>query len=107
MSAAPHCNAMDDLDQNPLPEAPERYFKTIDTSTLIPLDLLVPDHLRIDAIPRAIGYMQAAYEGKGGKRVPISLRRREDGRYDIVDGNTTFYVAQKSGWKSIPATIEP
>lgn len=98
---------MDDLDQDPLPEAPERYFKTAAAATLIPLDLLVPDHLRIDAIPRAIGYMRAAYAGKGGKRSPITLRRRADGRFDVVDGNTTFHVARKSGWKSIPATIEP
>ena len=98
---------MDDLDQDPLPEAPERYFKMAAAATLIPLDLLVPDHLRIEAVPRAIGYMRAAYAGSGGKRSPIALRRRVDGRFDIVDGNTTYHVARKSGWKSIPAMIEP
>lgn len=98
---------MDDLDRDPLQEDPERYFKTDEAATLIPLDLLVPDHLRIDAIPRAIAYMRAAYAGSGGKRSPIALRRRADGRFDIVDGNTTFHVARKSGWKFIPATIEP
>lgn len=50
--------------------------------------------------------MQAAYHGALGKRDPISVRKREDGKYEVTDGNGTLTSAQKLGWSSLPVRVE-
>lgn len=43
---------------------------------------------------------------KESKRAPISVRKTENGKFEIVDGNTTFYILKKLGYKEIPVAID-
>ena len=83
---------------------------------LIPIDKLVSTKgPQTDAlvegrpIPmlRAYRYMAALAEGQpgAGKREPISVQKRGDGRYDVLDGNATLAAAKKLGWTLLPAHI--
>lgn len=49
--------------------------------------------------------MRAAAAGQQGRRTPITVRS-QDGGYVIVDGNATFAVARRHGWRTIPAIEE-
>lgn len=87
------------------PEDHRKYF-TMDAGTkLVPLATLVPRRARPDGIKRASEHMLAAYQGTGGRRKPISVRKKGS-TYEILDGNSTYAVAKRSGWSSIPAHIK-
>lgn len=51
--------------------------------------------------------MAAAAQGELGKRDPITVMRNQEDptRFDIIDGNGTFTLVQKYGWKAIPVTV--
>jgi hypothetical protein len=46
-----------------------------------------------------------AYNGQMEKRKPITVRR-SNGKFVVLDGNSTFANAKNSGWKYIYAEIE-
>lgn len=95
----------------PLPEQHALYFKLDDPRTqLIPLSVLSPIRAREDGIKHALMLMFAATVGLPekeihGKRDPISLAPIGDGRFKVIDGNSTFHIAKLSGWREIPAII--
>jgi 2'-5' RNA ligase/8-oxo-dGTP pyrophosphatase MutT (NUDIX family) len=70
----------------------------------VPLDKITPVRARPQGIANAEPLMAAAAAGMGGKRDPITLVRDGDG-YRVYDGNSTFAIAQKHGWESIPAMV--
>ena len=74
------------------------YLKSTDTSIIIPMEKLVgreaPDPKRME---HAHEYMKGAKEGTGEKRKPISVMAMGNGKYKILDGNTTFHALQELG----------
>jgi hypothetical protein len=86
---------------------PSRYFVLPQNCSSIPLTALVRSRARPDGINRAIELMAAAYRGAHDRRVPIRVRPIADGRYLVVDGNSTVTVAAAAGWPDIPCLIEP
>ena len=53
-------------------------------------------------------YMRQAYQGKIPRRKPISVRpnTEEKGLFDIIDGNSTYFVAKQIGMKSLPVVLK-
>lgn len=49
--------------------------------------------------------MRLAYDGKMERRKPITIYKSRNGKYRVYDGNSTFAVAKKHGWKTIWATV--
>lgn len=91
-----------------VPEEHERFFN-MEGATSIPISDLVSTKSDADnekGGKNAPKFMMAAYHGKVAKRDPITVRKREDGKYEVVDGNGTFTGAKAAGWKSLPVKIE-
>lgn len=84
-----------------LPESPWRYFTRPRGTVLVP----IRDLCSTRAVPKGIAdaktHMRAAYRGDGAKRVPITIAPGGT----ILDGNSTYAVAKKAGWVTIPATV--
>lgn len=89
-----------------LAEDHPRYFNTDKAHDTIPLENMVPTRANEDSIARAELHMHNAYKGAGAKRDPITVRQTTRGKYEVVDGNSTFAIAKKHGWSSIPVCHE-
>jgi hypothetical protein len=88
-----------------LPEDPERYFEIAPDTRLVPLSSLEPTRARPEGILNANRLMRAAYDATHPKRAPLSVDPLGDGRYRILDGNSTYANALHSGWKSMPVAL--
>lgn len=53
-----------------------------------------PDPMRVQ---RALVLMAAAAQGVGPKRQPLAVTNREDGCYQIIDGNSTWHALLELG----------
>lgn len=100
---------LSDDDMLPLPENPELFFK-MDWPNLVMLDMnkLQNTRARESGIRNALimMYAKANNIAEGlGSRQPISVREIENGRYEVLDGNSTYNIAKRSGWKQIPVEI--
>jgi hypothetical protein len=88
-----------------LPYKLDKYFikgaKTIE----VPLSQLYPLRARETGIENAEKFMRMAYNGDMERRKPISIYLMSKGKYKIADGNSTFAVAKKNGWKTIYADV--
>jgi hypothetical protein len=88
-----------------LPYKLDKYFikgaKTIE----VPLAQLFPLRARETGIENAEKFMRMAYNGDMERRKPISIYLMSKGKYKIADGNSTFAVAKKNGWKTIYADV--
>jgi hypothetical protein len=83
---------------------PEQYFEHPPGSVLIRIDLLDRDHLPApEKIQKATELLNMARHGKHPKREPITIRSKEDGRYLVLDGNTTTTVLKSWGCEWIVA----
>jgi hypothetical protein len=98
-----------DAEMLPLPYDHDIYFKMDDPKTMV---LKLRDLSNIRARPEGIRnglvMMYAASRGENmglGKRVPISVIDKGEGKYEIFDGNSTFNIAKMSGWEDIPALL--
>lgn len=105
---AKFANLSDD-DMLPLPEEPELFFK-MDWPNLVMLDMDKLQNIRAreSGIRNALimMYAKANNIAQGlGSRQPITVREIGNGRYEVLDGNSTFNIAKRSGWKQIPAEI--
>lgn len=89
-------------DFSPLPDCIECYFEEDAASMRIPLASLVSTRLRPEGVANAAVLMRAAAAGEVARRGPIEVARREDGRWDVLDGNSTVAVARLSGWALVP-----
>jgi hypothetical protein len=88
-----------------LPHKLSKYFikgaKTIE----VPMDKLSPTRAREKGIENAEKYMRMAYNGEMDRRKPITVYGTTNGRYKVADGNSTYAVAKKNGWKTILADV--
>ena len=96
-----------EVDVDPLPFAPERYFiGGVD----VPLALIKPIRARRKGIQNANTFMRQAYEGQAERRGPVTLAEVGDphdrrNRYVLLDGNSTYANAAMSGWPTIRAMV--
>jgi len=85
-----------------LPFAPNKYFIG---GKDVPLRLLDATRAREKGIHNARVFMWKAYIGEAERRKPISLRPTGDGRFEVLDGNSTYANAVASRWPSIRAEV--
>ena len=91
-----------------LEEAPDRYFDLSGKHRFLPLDRLVPakpEEAVRESAARAARHMADAAAGRIPKRAPLTVRRLPDGRYEVLDGNSTLAVAGASGWREVPVRV--
>lgn len=88
-----------------LPEDPWRYFQKVPGSVMVNVKDLQTIRARPEGIEHAEKYMRQAFDGGGTKRVPITVVRKVNGKYKVVDGNSTTAIAKRHGWKKIPVTL--
>ncbi len=81
------------------------YFERDPEAVEIELSLLAPSHISESSIQNAWEYMRCAAKGKIPKRKPIDVRRTPQRTFSILRGNSTFAVAQASGWPRILAVV--
>jgi hypothetical protein len=93
------------FDAGKLPQEHGRYFHMPAGTDVVPLSKVTPTRARPEGIANGEFFLHSAYHGTMGKRAPISLEHQGDGTYKVMDGNSTFAVAQKHGWDSVPATV--
>lgn len=86
----------------PLQERSDAYFIYDPASIDIPLSELIAMRMRPEGVRNAAKFMILAAAGVKDKRKPISVSKREDGKWDVLDGNSTVAVARASRWISIP-----
>jgi hypothetical protein len=89
-----------------LPYQHDQYFVVGAATTYLPVSILVFSRARPEGITNANILMREAAAGQCGRRAPIRVRELGDGRWHVVDGNSTAMNALFSGWPDIPADIE-
>jgi len=91
------------LDPNQL----DRFFTIDEATAIVPISWLRPTRKRPKGIANGFIYMRQAYKGVITRRKPISIRpsEKEKGLFDIIDGNSTYFVAKKVGIKSLPIIL--
>jgi hypothetical protein len=102
---------MGEMDMLPLPEKYEIFFDMakVPGTKLIPMSDIEPIRARVEGIENALRMMYALSIGEGaglGRRVPVQVKELGNGKYQIIDGNSTYAIANKSGWKFLPVTVE-
>lgn len=90
-----------------LPEDPWAYFEKPAGTRMVPTDRLINSRARPKGIRNANRLMQAAARGETARRAPISVAARPDGYWLVLDGNSTTLNALLSGWRAIPAIVQP
>jgi hypothetical protein len=91
-----------DRTSNTLREDPWAYFLKVPGAFLVPVKDLETIRARPTGIENAEKYMyEAAYEN-GKKRKPISVKPTGQGKWTVLDGNSTTAIARKHGWKFLP-----
>lgn len=85
-----------------LPFAPNKYFVGGED---VPLHLLDATRARVDGIHHAHVLMWQAFNGDAPRRKPISIRPKGAGRFEVLDGNSTYANAVASNWPTIRAEI--
>ena len=90
------------------PNRIDRFFDMTEATVLIPTSWLRPMRKRPKGIANGFIYMRQAYQGKIPRRKPISVRpsKEEKGLFDIIDGNSTYFVAKQIGMKSLPVVLK-
>ena len=86
------------------PNRLDRFFNMDEATAIVPISWLRPKRKRPNGIANAFIYMRQAYQGIIPRRKPISIRPsvEEKGLFDIVDGNSTYFVAKQIGIRSLP-----
>jgi hypothetical protein len=90
----------------PLEYDRERYFLLEARTLTLPVSLLVASRARPDGIANANAKMREAYNGRRPRRRPITVRALANGRWLVIDGNSTFVNALHSGWRDLPCNPE-
>ena len=96
-----------DWDNHPLPDDPSKFFKRTSDMIVVDLPKLVPIHARDKGIVNANRRMWLAYWGEMPKRDPLYLRQSSTGTYIVIDGNSTYFNAKRSGWKKMWGVLLP
>ncbi len=89
------------------PNRIDRFFVMDEATAIVPISWLRPTRKRPEGIAKGFIYMRQAYQGVIPKRKPISIRpnAEEKGLFDIIDGNSTYFVAKRIGIKSLPIVL--
>ena len=90
-----------------LTDTPELYFDS-EGDALIELDRLQPTkppESQLGSVARAEQLMRRAAAGEIPRRGPITVQRDVASGYVILDGNATYGVARRYGWRALPANI--
>jgi hypothetical protein len=83
---------------------PGQYFERPAGSKEVRIDLLIRDHIPSpEKITEAVLRMEKARKGEYPKREPISVKKLDNGKLLVVDGNTTTTVMKDWGCKHIIA----
>jgi hypothetical protein len=90
----------------PLPLQHDRYFVIGATTIYPPVSALVFSRARPEGITNANALMREAAAGRRSRRAPIRVRELGDGRWHVIDGNSTAMNALFSDWPDIPADID-
>jgi hypothetical protein len=89
-----------------LPFQHDKYFIIGPDTALVEMSHLVFSRARPEGIANANTLMQEAAAGRTTRRKPISVRALPDGRFQVIDGNSTAINGLLSGWHDIPADLE-
>jgi hypothetical protein len=81
------------------------YMKLQEGDTLIPMSKIVPVKVRPEGVRNAVPFMQQAARGEIEKRGAILVADNGDGTYSILDGNSTYAIADQAGWAEMPVKI--
>jgi hypothetical protein len=87
-----------------LPENHDLYFLPDPEAKLVPIAELTPSKppaTQPGSVDRAEELMRRTAAGEIERRAPISVTARASG-YTIIDGNATYGVALRHGWRSLP-----
>jgi hypothetical protein len=93
-----------------LPENHELYFAPAPETKLIAVDDLTPSKppsTQPASVDRAEELMRRAAAGEIERRAPISVVAAAGSGYRIVDGNATYGVAVRHGWRTLPTRTIP
>ncbi len=77
------------------------YFNRLPGAVEVDLSLLEPSRYNDYSIQRAWNYMSLAAKGEIRKRDPIKVIKNDRGKFEILDGNSTFAVAAACDWPKI------
>jgi hypothetical protein len=88
------------------PEASDRYFFRDARAVEIETRLLIATEVRPEGVARAARLMEEAFRGQRERRRPLLVRRRDDGHFDVLDGNSTLAVARVWNWNRLPVVVE-
>ena len=77
-----------------------------ENSQIISMDLLrVTEKLTPEEIQRTKNHMANSSRGELPKREPLSVVKRGDGTYSIIDGNKTYLALKEMGAKNVPVEV--
>ena len=89
---------MRQVSQNMHPSTNSPFFKVTYASVVVSLDQLVArEPANPERVKRAHVLMSAAKAGTGEKRKPIHVIDMGDGKYRVLDGNTTLQALKERG----------
>jgi hypothetical protein len=89
-----------------LTHAPPRYFEATPGAVVIAVSDLVLSHVRPPGINSALEKMAAAYRGDHPPRPPITVKAMENGKFLVLDGNSTSAVAIAAGWPTLSCLVQ-
>ena len=82
------------------------YFERPPDSIIVDISLLILDHTPLpEKIEKAKDFMERAKKGEYPKREPISIQKLPDGKYKVLNGNTTTTILKSLGCKEIVAMV--
>jgi hypothetical protein len=89
------------------PNRIDRFFEMDKATAIVPISWLRPTRKRPKGIANGFTRMRQAYQGLIPRRKPISVRpnAEEKGLFDIIDGNSTYFVAKQIGMTSLPVVL--
>lgn len=78
-----------------------------DDSPALPacIDKDVPDTVPLDPVLAAAKRMLAAINGEGPKCEPVTVCKRADGTYEVLDGHDILQAAKLAGWTNVAVHV--
>ena len=106
-------NDIDDISEvfralfNEPPSSGSPFFKDTFTSQVISLDKLVPrEEPNPERVKRAHAKMSAAKAGTGEKRSPVKVFDMGNGKFKVLDGNTTLQALKELGETEVVVEVK-
>ena len=89
-----------------MPPSNSPFFKDTFNSVTIPIDQLVPrESADPERVKHAQEYMAAAKSGTGEKRAPVRVIDMGNGKFKVLDGNTTLQALKDLGETDVVVEI--